>query len=395
MKKFVIALTALLIASFIFAADGYVNIKYLAAQPGISVDYEWELGQVVINGKAGSAKIMLDYPYITAGSRTIRIDIAPFTDNGQIFISQMASDRIMQAVTEVQAEDTPVAVKVRVIKGSPTPAEKLVLTDIVPTAVPKPAVTKAVKAKPEPTEAPTKEEIKEMPTMESTPDAVRVEEPRKNNARKLVIIDPGHGGNDPGAMGPTGVQEKDIVLAVAKKVKDYLKEYPVDVIVTRPDDKFITLKNRAYIANEKKADLFVSIHCNSSPNSGVSGTRAYIYGRVASSQEAAQAAKYENKEIGVFEFLLNDLRKGAYEYLSIEAAGNIQHDLVKELKLKWEPTERAPFYVLANTNMPSVLVEIAFISNPKEEEKMKTYEFKDRVAYGICKGIEQYMDKIK
>jgi N-acetylmuramoyl-L-alanine amidase len=178
-------------------------------------------------------------------------------------------------------------------------------------------------------------------------------------------------------------------------VKSYLQKQPVDVVITRDDDTFISLKNRAFFANKKDADLFISIHCNASRSREAKGTRTYIYSRVASSKDAAAAAKAENKSAGALEFLMNDLRKGADEYLSIEAAGNIQHSLIKNLALKWLPTERAPFYVLANTNMPSVLVEAAFISNYSEASKLNDTNFRDKVASGISDGIMEYLQKIK
>ncbi|HDQ25472.1 MAG TPA: N-acetylmuramoyl-L-alanine amidase [bacterium] len=120
-----------------------------------------------------------------------------------------------------------------------------------------------------------------------------------------------------------------------------------------------------------------------------------MYSSVASSKEAAAAAKFENRAAGAFEFLLNDLRKNAFEYLSIELAGNIQHSLARSLKLKWMPTERAPFYVLANTAMPSVLVEAAFISNTQEEQMMKGGGFRDKMASGISEGIKKYLETLK
>jgi len=240
------------------------------------------------------------------------------------------------------------------------------------------------------------EKATEIPAAGRAADTVKIIDPSRNtSSRKLIVLDPGHGGNDPGATGYNGLREKDVVLNVAQLVKRHLKSYNADVLLTRDTDEFITLKNRAIYANSRKADLFVSIHCNASGNRSASGTRSYIYDRVASSKEAAEAAKFENKNTGALEFLMNDLRKSAYEYLSIEAAGNIQQDLISGLKLKWMPTERAPFYVIANTNMPSVLVEIAFISNPKEEQKLDSPGFKDEVSISIAKGITQYLDKVK
>jgi N-acetylmuramoyl-L-alanine amidase len=381
MKKLFLIFTVLLTASLIFASDGFVSIQYLETQPGITVDYDRTQPQIAIKGKTGTAKLIFEYPYATCGDKSARIDMPPFIENGRVFISRAASDTVMMMIGVTQ--EATAAEPVKKAKTKPKRGKKTAAIQISSPAVT--VLSAATQAADVNSPAPE--------TMQAQAAALR---PAKTSVRKLVIIDPGHGDNDPGAIGPTGLQEKDVVLPVANRVKEYLKDDPnVEVLVTRSTDRFITLKNRAYFANEKKADLFVSIHCNSSVNKNVSGTRAYIYGRVASSKEAAEAAKYENKEVGVFEFLLNDLRKGAYEYLSIEAAGTIQRDLVRELKLKWEPTERAPFYVLANTNMPSVLVETAFISNPGEEQKMKSSEFRDRIALGISKGIVEYLEKIK
>ncbi len=365
---FIIAALVFVMMPAALHAESYVNVKYLESQPGISVEYNWQQALIIVRGKAGEATIILNYPYVTSGKNIARIDTPPFIENGKLFISQMTSDKIMEFVNETRiAQATAVVVKVVTAKPANTP---------IP--------------------APTKEAVVIATLIpEPTKEIIRVEESSKSNQRKLIVIDPGHGGNDPGAIGKEGLQEKDVVLPVAEKVERYLKSKGLDVLITRNSDKFITLKNRAYFANDRKADLFVSIHCNASPDRAAMGTRAYIYSRVASSKAAAEAAKWENKDVGAFEFLLNDLRKGAYEYLSIEAAGNIQHNLVSELKLKWEPTERAPFYVLANTNMPSVLVEIAFISNPKEEEKLDSDGFRSKVAEGIGSGVMQYLEKIK
>jgi N-acetylmuramoyl-L-alanine amidase len=360
---------------FSLFAEEFVNVRYLETQSGVTVRYELNKDTIEVTSQANSARIVIGYPYIIYGDSVEKLETPPFCENGQIFITQKAYD---------------------VIKNSLLPARPQAGNTARATAVVVPAATAAPAPKATAVAAAPKQN---RPNPTATPEAAGVriydKQAPSRNGRKLIVLDPGHGGNDPGAVGPTKYYEKDAVLDIARRVEKYLKPYKYDVYLTRRDDKFISLKQRAVVANNKDADLFVSIHCNASPNSKVKGTRSYIYSRVASSKAAAEAAKFENKKAGSFEFLLNDLRKNAFEYLSIEAAGYIQQNLVKSLKLKWLPTERAPFYVLANTNMPSVLVETAFISNREEEKKLADAGFRDMVAKGITKGIVEYLSKIE
>ena len=398
MKKTLLTATIILLLSGLLpAADGFVQIDNFTVE-GFTVTYDWSLDKVLISGKGGTAKLTLNYPFVVTDKMTYRVDAPPHTEEGKLFISAYTAGKIREIVSgEVDALPSPTAIKVVVVhekKAEPTRTstpvpEKTVVVKVQP---PVPTVTKEIIVVVE-----DEEKVTPIPaaTIVVVEGAKAVEITKKPSGRKLIVLDPGHGGNDPGAIGLNGLYEKDVVLLVAQKVKQKLKPYNADVLITRDTDEFITLKNRAVFANSRDADLFVSIHCNASRNRSAAGTRSYIYNRVASSKEAAEAAKFENKDAGAFEFLMNDLRKSAYEYLSIEAAGNIQHNLISGLRLKWLPTERAPFYVLANTNMPSVLVEIAFISNPKEEDRLKSADFKDKVSISIASGIMQYLDKVK
>ncbi len=377
------------------AADGFVQVKSLEAL-GYTVTYDWKLDKAEITGKGGSAEIVLDYPFVVSNERSYRTDSPPYIQDGALYISAYTVEKIKEAISgDVPRIAEPVEVKVVTqTVETPRPIKTAVTAGKIKstvTAEPAAAATAVENDQPVIVEKGT-----EIPAAGRAADTVKIIDPSRNtSSRKLIVLDPGHGGNDPGATGYNGLREKDVVLNVAQLVKRHLKSYNADVLLTRDTDEFITLKNRAIYANSRKADLFVSIHCNASGNRSASGTRSYIYDRVASSKEAAEAAKFENKNTGALEFLMNDLRKSAYEYLSIEAAGNIQQDLISGLKLKWMPTERAPFYVIANTNMPSVLVEIAFISNPKEEQKLDSPGFKDEVSISIAKGITQYLDKVK
>jgi len=402
MKKAAVLSAFLIFLPLFLCAEDYVNLRYIEKEKNAEVNYAWDLAEIKIRGDGKDIKIILNYPYIISEKRIIRIDTPPFTDGDKIFISGYTYKKIEEIIDGVdhvdlrkkkEEEESSRAEK----KKEAEQKEKEKIKEVKREELLKEKEIKEEKKAKE-------EEKKRVKTAErddeekgdgaddSEPPEIKV----KKKTKKVIVIDAGHGGNDPGAIGPSGVKEKDIVLGIAIRTAYYLRKEPgVKVYVTRKNDKFISLKKRAVFANNHDADLFVSIHCNASPNRSARGTRTYIYSRIASSKEAAAAAKLENKKVGMFEFLLNDLKKSAFEYLSIEAAGNIQHSLIKHLKLRWQPTERAPFYVLANTNMPSVLVEAAFISNPREEKKLNSSEFRAKVARGVADGIIEYLEKIK
>lgn len=180
-----------------------------------------------------------------------------------------------------------------------------------------------------------------------------------------VCIDPGHGGFDPGAIGPHGTREKDVTLAIGLKVKELLENNGMAVVMTRLGDYApgratevkADLKNRAAIANSSNADIFVSIHINSAPVRTASGCECYIY-----------------------------RRGGAAEKLAVA----IQKNIVAETGLADRGVKTANFYVLRGTKMPAVLGETGFISNPVEELKLKDPQFQLKIAKGYAKGICQY-----
>lgn len=174
----------------------------------------------------------------------------------------------------------------------------------------------------------------------------------------MVVIDPGHGGTDPGAVGCSGTKEKDITLAVSQLVAQLLRTAGVKVVLTRKDDSFISLQRRCDIANSNKAEVFVSIHCDSFFDRSANGTTTYVYKR------NTQAEKLGHK---------------------------IQNNLVKNTGLRNRGVGPANFYVLRKTQMPAVLVELAYISNPKEEQLLKSKEFQRLCAESIVSGILDFL----
>ncbi len=216
---------------------------------------------------------------------------------------------------------------------------------------------------------------------------------------KKVVIDAGHGGKDPGAKGPTGLKEKHVVLKVAKKVAYKLrKRLGCNVVLTRSRDRFLPLVQRTAIANAKKADLFISIHANASRDRRARGVETYFL-NFALDKDAMAVAARENatstKRISELQNILKDIMKNTKIEESARLARYIQNNLVNVLKKRYRRVKnlgvkQAPFFVLIGAQMPSVLVEISFISNPQEEKLLKSSRYLDRIAEGIVRGIEAY-----
>ncbi|NTV52173.1 MAG: hypothetical protein HGA76_04055 [Candidatus Firestonebacteria bacterium] len=207
---------------------------------------------------------------------------------------------------------------------------------------------------------------------------------------KCVVVDAGHGGKDPGAIGPTQLREKVVTLEMAQQLALILEhDLGCKVILTRSDDTFIPLHERPEIANRVSADLFVSIHANASPDRKATGSQVFVYNREASSRKAEEVARFENKDVNVLEIIKDDLRQSVHEVDSITVAGLIGQEFDKGLS-ETRRIERAPFYVLAKSHMPSVLVETAFISNAEEERKLRQKEFCLKMARAIGSGLQEY-----
>ena len=221
---------------------------------------------------------------------------------------------------------------------------------------------------------------------------------------KKVVIDPGHGGKDPGAVGPSGVKEKDVVLRIALKLQEKIRaRLNLDAILTRGSDEFLPLEERTALANTQKADLFVSIHTNAHKNRGVYGISTYIL-NVATDAEEARLAAFENavstKRISDLEKILNDLMLKSKINESSRLAEAVQQGLIKGLprsysKIKDLGVRQAPFYVLIGARMPSIMVETSFITNRSEEKRLRSAAYQDAVAEGILAGIQSYINQIE
>ena len=220
-------------------------------------------------------------------------------------------------------------------------------------------------------------------------------------AIRKVVLDPGHGGKDPGAIGVGGIAEKDIVLAVAKKLERKLKqEMGVEVVLTRRDDRFIPLEDRTAIANAEGADLFVSLHMNASPNGEARGLETYYLDNTndeGSLRLAARENGTSRRNVSDLQFILSDMTQNMKLEDSITLAHHVQHSLVNGMSTRLADVKdlgvkKALFYVLVGARMPSVLVEMFFITNQTEGRVMSQETYQNAVVDALYDGIVKYKE---
>ncbi len=255
-----------------------------------------------------------------------------------------------------------------------------------------------------PQESPTTRVAEPLP--EPTPSLPAPPQPAQPQSKpiKTIVIDPGHGGKDPGALGQRGTEEKDITLKVGLKLRDLLSKQPgIRVLMTRDHDEFIELENRAKFANAQDADLFVSIHVNSHTKRSVKGIEIYHFG-TAKDQRALEVAARENgtplNNTGAgWEYLVADLLTSKKIEESLELAWTAKEAMVTTLNSHYTLVDHgvktAPFYVLRFTSMPSILAEIAYISNAGEEEMLRTGLFTTRVAEALEESVKTFLGSAK
>jgi N-acetylmuramoyl-L-alanine amidase len=218
---------------------------------------------------------------------------------------------------------------------------------------------------------------------------------------RRIVIDPGHGGKDYGAPGYLkGVHEKTITLQIAHRLEKMIhKQLKCETILTRDKDKYISLEERTAIANTQNADLFVSIHTNASPDKRAFGVETYIL-NLATDDEAIRVAAMENatsaKNISDLDSILQDLMQNAKVNESTRLASDVQDAMDHKLRIKYDHIrnkgiKQAPFYVLLGADMPSILVETSFISNPRECRRLESASYQWSICQGIVDGIKRYM----
>lgn len=226
--------------------------------------------------------------------------------------------------------------------------------------------------------------------------------PRSNPIRKRlrkIVLDPGHGGRDPGAIGMSGLAEKDVVLSIAKKLANKLrKEMGVKVILTRNDDSFLHLEDRTAIANAEGADLFISLHTNASSNRRLSGVETY-YLNATDDEAAIRLAARENgtsrRKISDLQFILSDLTQNSKLEDSISLAHHLHSSVISNSRQKYGKVKdlgvkKAFFYVLVGAKMPCVLAELFFITHKVEGRSLARRSYQNTIVKALYQGIKKY-----
>ncbi|NYF19779.1 N-acetylmuramoyl-L-alanine amidase [Xanthomonas sp. JAI131] len=322
--------------------------------------------------------------------------------------------------TPVQTPTTTAAVRPGVVPAPPAAAPGTSVTSMAPTASASASVGAAVPAQqgavaPTPTPTPDRPDAASIddvaaaaaaearPVMPSAPSRVAM----KPGMRPLIVaIDPGHGGQDPGAMGPTGKREKDVTLAIGRELARQINATPgMKAYMTRDTDVFIPLPMRAQKARAAKADIFISIHADAAENRSATGSSVYVLStKGASSQRARWLADKENaadlvggvrlqKTDSTLASVLLDLAQSGHMKASEDAAGHVLGGL-KRIGNNHKPElERANFAVLRTSDMPAMLVETAFISNPDEERRLTDPGYQRRLAGAVLDGVNTFFTR--
>ncbi|WP_321477300.1 N-acetylmuramoyl-L-alanine amidase [uncultured Paludibaculum sp.] len=326
--------------------------------------------------------------------------------------SKAAGTPISQSRTGVEKIDVPVKEEpkpepVRTAAVRPPAVERPASVKTAAPAATSPATARTVEPEPTPIEP-------VIPPSSNAPDATpKAARPNSGGGRSLtralglkidrVVIDPGHGGHDHGTTGPTGLTEKDLVLDVSLRLGALLEQrMGSQVLLTRSTDTYVGLEERAVLANQNKADLFLSIHANATPYKNISGAEVY-YLNFTTSKEATEVAARENAGSGKSVFELRELiQKIALKDRldeSREFATRVQASLASTWS-KMDPAaknrgvKKAPFVVLIGASMPSVLAEIGFISNPHDEALLRKPDQRQRLAEALFRGIQQYANSL-
>ena len=314
------------------------------------------------------------------------------------------------AKTEAAKPETPKTAKAE----APPPKVEIAKKTEPEKPEPAPGTEKEVKATSKPTTGPTFEAVgprQERPRKSSLRQPLpREAKPTASGERSLVralglkigriVIDPGHGGHDTWTIGPNGLEEKDLVLDVGLRLGRLLEsKMGAEVVFTRDDDTFIPLESRTAVANQNQADLFLSIHANSSRDHGARGVETY-YLNFTSSEDALEVAARENavseKSIHELQDLVKQIALKDKIDESKEFASEVQTALYtgiskKNPGMRNRGVKKAPFVVLIGANMPSILAEISFLSNSTDERKMQTPEYRQKIAEALYKGVSKYV----
>ncbi len=248
--------------------------------------------------------------------------------------------------------------------------------------------------------------VREEAPRAETEEGPAIERPRPREGIRTIVLDPGHGGSETGAVGPSGEAEKDLTLELARTLRARLvQRLPVRVVLTRDEDAKLPLDTRSAIANQNKADLFLSIHVNSSLGTGARGAETYFLSMEASDARAAEVAAAENRAarpsgagddpLYDLQLILWDLAQSYHLAASQRVASLIQEELDSALGLRDRGVKQAPFRVLMGAAMPAVLVEVGFLSNPEEEARLQDPAYRADLVDALVRAIGRYRAEVE
>jgi N-acetylmuramoyl-L-alanine amidase len=219
---------------------------------------------------------------------------------------------------------------------------------------------------------------------------------------KVLVLDAGHGGHDPGATGPTGLMEKELVLDVTRRVaKLVADQLGIKILLSRDGDHFVPLRDRTSYANRAQADVFVSIHANAHREAASEGVETYFLSSEATDNASRQVAALENSVVqlekpaaggraDIVKTILWDLAQSEFQEESSRLAEVVQDSMTRSLRIPSRGVKQAGFYVLGGAAMPAILIEIGFVTNPKEERKLREPRYRDDIARAIAAGLGEY-----
>lgn len=386
----------------------YLPLMETAAFYGVKVDFDAQARRVTLEKGKGRGKTILSQPVFLLLDPEASLPIDPLEMvAGQLAIPAQTAEDIFGTLLNIPVRYLPdqQVLAAGGVKDEDIRQEILAQGGTAKAHIPQPASSAAAGTTPveSPAAAPSLGPSPTVVTAQAPTPVHRVlsDQPPSSKAERVrrIIIDAGHGGYDAGAPSKDRrYKEKQATLDIAKKVVALLKDREdeqVEVLMTRKADYYITLKYRTDYANSHKGDLFVSIHCNSNPRPGAHGTEVYTYGSKASNSAAARAAHRENSGTDFLDYTMADMRSNLYKSRSGYLAELVVSKIVENTGQHFRNIQKAPFYVLAHADMPSILVETAFISNPQEVIKLRDPYWRDKMAKAIAEGILAYKDRVE
>lgn len=366
----------------------YLPLMEMAQFYGLQVEFDPQTRRItLIKGKT-QVKMVLSQPVFLTVDPEGSYPMEPAeVVGGQMGVTPESAQDLLMAILNVNVRYLS---DQRSLVAGGIKDEELKQEILAQPEAPAPAVPVVAALKPTPTEV----EQAPLPVRTKVQAAAGSDMPDKFRIKRIVI-DAGHGGYDSGAKGhDKRYLEKQATLDIAQKVVELLDGKDIEILMTRKDDRYVALKQRTEFANRHGADLFVSIHCNANPKKDAYGTEIYVFNPKASNKLAAMAAARENGRGDYKDMILLDLHNSVYKRQSDAVAQEVEQRVRERLGQHIRRIQQAPFYVLGRVDMPSVLIETAFISNPKEEAKLRDPYWREKIAKAIADGIMAYRDRI-